>query len=162
MSTKLFRVEDEALQDARVRALSGDAFVLVLAPGKFRFFSTKEVLGFLSWTAVLGAGQERIDLDYGHDVPNGLHEFEARGRRVTYRAPDGKDYFGPTEGKIFLEVERPRPVPLSRTRVTLEMCGSSRMVIRSFSMAVINSVLLKPLQKSPDLSTRAFLFTGRF
>ena len=107
MSTKLFRVEDKALQDARVRAQSGDAFVLVLAPGKFRFFSTKEVLGFLSWTAVLGAGKERIDLDYGHDVPNGLHEFEARGRRVTYRAPDGKDYFGPTEGKIFLEVERP-------------------------------------------------------
>lgn len=60
MSTKLFRVEDEALQDARVRALSGDAFVLVLAPGKFRFFSTEEVLGFLSWTAVLGAGQERL------------------------------------------------------------------------------------------------------
>lgn len=107
MSTKLFRVEDEALQEARARAQSGHAFVLVLAPEEIRFFSTVEVLGYLSWTAVLGAGQERIDLDYGSDLPNGLHEFEATGRRVTYRAPDGTDYFRPTEGKIILEVERP-------------------------------------------------------
>lgn len=108
MSTEYFQVDDKSLQEARAKAQSGNAQVLVLENNAARFFLADYVLGYLSWTAIQGVGRERIHIDYGHDVPNGIHTFDATlSRRVTYTAPDGTLYYAPTTGEIFLNVERP-------------------------------------------------------
>ena len=108
MSTEKTPIDDTELQKARTNAQEGSAHILVLENQAARFFQAKEVIGALSWTAILGADSERIDLRYGHDVPNGLHTFDAKDLRPWYRAPDGELYYSAIEGTIWLSVERPQ------------------------------------------------------
>ncbi|WP_248732914.1 hypothetical protein [Pseudomonas sp. MWU13-2517] len=108
MSKSYFEVDEDALQAAKARMVSGDAQILVLRDNTARFFTTGETIGYLSWTGILGEWPERIQTDYGHDVPAGLHTFPVAGfRRITYTDPDGTLFYEATAGEILLEVERP-------------------------------------------------------
>lgn len=105
MST-YFQADDKALQDARARVVSGHGHILVLENHTARLFNADETLGYLSWTALLGPGVERVDIHYGHDVPNGFHPFDAATMLLTYREPNGELHFGPVSGQVMLQVDR--------------------------------------------------------
>ncbi|AMN77593.1 MULTISPECIES: hypothetical protein [Pseudomonas] len=112
MSTKPFEVEDKDLNEARAKAQTGNSYVLVLEQNTPRFFVANEVFGYLSWTAILGADPERIQIDYGHNVPNGIHVFEVAPNpggwaNMTYRDLNGVLHSSPVSGQIFLSVVRP-------------------------------------------------------
>ena len=108
MSGEKTPIDEAELQKARVKAQTGHALILVLENGPVRFFAADEVLGYLSWTAILGRDPERIDLRYGHDLPNGLHTFKADElASLWYRAPNGEEYYSPVAGEVVIEVERP-------------------------------------------------------
>lgn len=108
MSTEKPLIDETQLQAARANAQEGNAYILVIENQAARLFQAQEVLGARSWTAILGADPERIDLRYGHDVANGFHVFEATSLRPWYRAPDGELYYSAVEGEIWLWVDRPQ------------------------------------------------------
>lgn len=108
MNVKKMSIDDVELEEARGKAQAGQAHILILENNSARFFMADEVFGYLSWTAILGADSERIDLRYGSDLPNGFHTFDAVGLRPWYRAPDGELYTSALEGKVFINVIRPQ------------------------------------------------------
>lgn len=108
MSGEKTPIDEAELQKARVKAQTGYALILVLENGPPRFFASNDVLGYLSWTAILGPDPERIDLRYGHDLPNGFHTFNANELpSLWYRAPNREEYYSPVAGEVMIEVERP-------------------------------------------------------
>ncbi|MGY2252803.1 hypothetical protein [Pseudomonas reactans] len=107
MDTGKFIVSDAELNDARVSAQTGQAHILVLEGGPPRFFVAQEVLGYLSWTAILGESPERIDIGYGSDLSNGFYEFDVSQLRLWYRGTNGVEHYSPVSGTVWLSVERP-------------------------------------------------------
>lgn len=108
MNVKKMSIDDAELEEARGRAQAGQAHILVIENNSARFFMADEVIGYLSWTAILGAEPERIDLRYGSDLRTGFHTFDAVNLRPWYRAPDGELYTCALDGKVYINVIRPQ------------------------------------------------------